>query len=343
MTNRKLSRQDKASPGDDALGLFLPWVADWFREEVGEPTPPQTQAWPSIASGAHTLIHSPTGSGKTFAAFMWALNSLFSNSGEDASSTDKRRPGIRTLYVSPLKALNNDIERNLRAPLRGIQEYALDHAVEVPEVRSAVRTGDTSQSERRAMVRKPPDILITTPESLYLILTSPVARDILRTVETVILDEIHTVSGSKRGAHLSLSLERLEQLSPGFQRIGLSATQRPLDEVARFLGGQSMAKDGSFSPRPVTVIDAEYPKKLSLQVIGMPAKTGGGHDRSVWPGVIPQILEDVQRHDTTLIFTNSRRQIRPTHNSMLALLGGSTSAFTKLFGCKFFTLSLAIR
>jgi len=320
MTDRKLSRQDGSSPGDDALGLFLPWVADWFREEVGEPTPPQTQAWPSIASGTHTLIHSPTGSGKTFAAFMWALNSLFSNSGEVTDSTGKSQPGIRTLYVSPLKALNNDIERNLRAPLRGIQEYALDHAVKVPEVRSAVRTGDTSQSERRAMVKKPPDILITTPESLYLILTSPVARDILRTVETVILDEIHTVSGSKRGAHLSLSLERLEQLSPGFQRIGLSATQRPLDEVARFLGGQSMAKDGSFSPRPVTVVDAEYPKKLSLQVMGMPIKTGGGHDRSVWPGVIPQILEDVQRHDTTLIFTNSRRQAERTADRLNAQL-----------------------
>jgi ATP-dependent Lhr-like helicase len=333
--------------------LFLPWVADWFREEIGEPTPPQRQAWPSIARGAHTLIHSPTGSGKTFAAFLWALNGLFAESGEEATfeslgargasaaarSDGLRAPGVRTLYVSPLKALNNDIERNLRAPLRGIQEYALDHAVQVPEVRSAVRTGDTSQSERRSMVRKPPDILITTPESLYLILTSPVARDILRTVQTVILDEIHTVSGSKRGAHLSLSLERLEQLSPGFQRIGLSATQRPLDEVARFLGGQAAADDGPLSPRPVTVVDADYPKEFSLRVMGMPVKTGGGPDGSVWPGVIPRILEDVQRHNTTLIFTNSRRQAERTADRLNAQLltdmeeagydmgGASTPAF----------------
>jgi ATP-dependent helicase Lhr and Lhr-like helicase len=312
--------EPSTSPKDDSLGLFLPWVADWFREEIGEPTPPQQQAWPAIARGDHTLIHSPTGSGKTFASFLWALNGLFAESGITGEASPKSTGGIRTLYVSPLKALNNDIERNLSAPLRGIQGYALDHAVEVPEVRSAVRTGDTSQSERRQMVRKPPDILITTPESLYLILTSPVARKILQAVETVILDEIHTVSGSKRGAHLSLSLERLEELSPGFQRIGLSATQRPLDEVARFLGGQATAQDGTYAPRPVTVIDADFPKKLSLQVMGMPSKTGGGSDGSVWPGVIPQVLEDVQRHDTTLIFTNSRRQAERTADRLNAQL-----------------------
>ncbi|MDA1257564.1 MAG: DEAD/DEAH box helicase [Chloroflexi bacterium] len=320
MTDQSSSAEAGTHPGGDALGLFLPWVADWFREEIGEPTPPQRQAWPSIARGEHTLIHSPTGSGKTFAAFLWALNGLFTAAIEDGEKVGPAKQGIRTLYVSPLKALNNDIERNLRAPLRGIREFALDHAVEVPDVRSAVRTGDTSQSERRQMVRKPPDILITTPESLYLILTSPVARDILRTVDTVILDEIHTVSGSKRGAHLSLSLERLERLSPGFQRIGLSATQRPLDEVARFLGGLRIEDDGSFSPRPVTVVDADYPKEFSLRVMGMPAKTGGGNDGSVWPGVIPQVLEDVQRHHTTLIFTNSRRQAERTADRLNAQL-----------------------
>ncbi|MCH7642675.1 MAG: DEAD/DEAH box helicase, partial [Chloroflexi bacterium] len=322
MTDRNTSTSHGEARGDDALGLFLPWVADWFREEIGVPTPPQQQAWPPIARGEHTLIHSPTGSGKTFAAFLWALNSLFAEfTGRvEGDQADNRKPGVRTLYISPLKALNNDIERNLRAPLRGIREYALDHAVEVPDVRSAVRTGDTSQSERRQMVRKPPDILITTPESLYLILTSPVARDMLRTVKTVIVDEIHTVSGSKRGVHLSLSLERLERLSPGFQRIGLSATQRPLDEVARFLGGQQADGAGSLSPRPVTVVDADYRKELSIRVIGMPAKAGGGHDRSVWPGVIPQILEDVQRNRTTLIFTNSRRQAERTADRLNAQL-----------------------
>ncbi|MFW6174647.1 MAG: DEAD/DEAH box helicase, partial [Chloroflexota bacterium] len=311
------------------LSAFLPWVADWFREEIGDPTAPQREAWPAIARGEHTVIHSPTGSGKTFAAFLWALNELFAEQGsQPEQSTENRRRrhrarnrGVHTLYISPLKALNYDVERNLDSPLHGIREFARDHAVDVPEVTSAVRTGDTPPSARSSMTRRPPHILITTPESLYLLLTSPVARDMLRTVRTVIVDEIHTVAGSKRGAHLSLSLERLEDLSPGFQRIGLSATQRPLAEIARFLGGQSVSEDGQPQPRPVTVVDVESQKQMSLRVLGMPQRDlSESGDGGVWAGIIPQVLADVQRHNTTLIFCNSRRQAERTADRLNAQL-----------------------
>ena len=304
MARRESFRKAESGDRHDGLDAFLPWVADWFRREIGDPTPPQEQAWPAIHAGDHVLIHSPTGSGKTFAAFLWALNDLFSEEG----SAQTR--GVRVLYISPLKALNNDIERNLWAPLAGIQAEAASRGISTREVRAAVRTGDTSPSARAAMVRKPPDILITTPESLYLILTSPKAREILRTVKTAIVDEIHMVCSNKRGVHLSLSLERLEWLAPGFQRIGLSATQRPLEEVARFLGGQRVKiVDGRIetTPRPVSIIDVEYDKKLDVKVLGMPAPAIASPAAGLWPSLIPHVLKDVREHQTTLIFTNSRR------------------------------------
>ncbi len=327
----KQSRRSSAKKRDDALDLFLPWVSRWFRDEVGEPTAPQAQAWPLIARGEHVLVHAPTGSGKTFAAFLWAINGLFSDhphsgplpsrergrklpsprSSPGGRGLDAPARGVKVLYISPLKALNNDIERNLRAPLEGIRRYAAKTDVDLPEVAVAVRTGDTPPNERAAMVRRPPHILITTPESLYLVLTSPRARDILRTVRTVIVDEIHTLVPNKRGAHLVLSLERLEQLAPGFQRIGLSATQRPLEEVARFLGGQEVngrSGDLALAPRPVHIVDAPYAKKLELEVLGMPEQPGAESQGSIWPGVLPKLLEDIRSHRTTLIFCNSRRQ-----------------------------------
>ena len=199
----------------DPLASFSPSVREWFAGTFDAPTPAQAKGWPAIASGKHTLIQAPTGSGKTLAAFLFAL--------------DRSRPGEGTqvLYVSPLKALNYDVERNLRGPLAGIGS----------KLSVAVRTGDTPQSERARMQRHPPDILITTPESLFLILTSQ-AQEMLRTVETVICDEVHAVAGTKRGAHLALSLERLARLTgKPFQRIGLSATQRPLEEIGRFVSG----------------------------------------------------------------------------------------------------------
>src|SRR5215218_9662030 len=217
-----------------ALASFTPQVRDWFERAFAEPTQAQAQAWPAIAGGEHVLLSAPTGSGKTLAAFLWGLDRLVA----EPLPPDERK--TRLVYVSPLKALSYDIERNLRAPLQGIGG----------DISVAIRTGDTPQKERAAMLRKPPDILITTPESLYLMLTSR-AREFLRDAEWVIVDEIHAVAQTKRGAHLALSLERLEALKGDGalsctvgarkgsvpQRIGLSATQRPLDEVGRFLVG----------------------------------------------------------------------------------------------------------
>src|SRR3954467_8984676 len=222
---------------EGALASFTPQSRDWFLRAFEQPTEAQTQAWPAIASGEHVLLSAPTGSGKTLAAFLWALDRL----GPEATGR------TRLVYVSPLKALSYDVERNLRAPLRGIGA----------ELSVALRTGDTPQKDRAAMRRHPPDILITTPESLYLMLTSQ-AREIFEGVEAVIVDEIHAVAGSKRGAHLALTLERLEQEAGGpVQRIGLSATQNPLEEIGRFLVGPQ---------RTCTIVDAGVRKPLDLKI-----------------------------------------------------------------------------
>ena len=192
----------------DALSAFSPATQAWFRDTLGRPTPPQTEGWPAIQRGEHTLILAPTGSGKTLAAFLWGIDRLYGR--EEAP---RGQGGIGLLYVSPLKALNNDIERNLQAPLAGIRAAATRQGVKLRSLRVAVRTGDTPASQRAQMLTHPPDVLITTPESLYLMLTSPKARELFRTVEAVIVDEIHTLAGNKRGAHLSLSLERLTRLA----------------------------------------------------------------------------------------------------------------------------------
>src|SRR5712671_3941839 len=221
-----------------SLNVFSEATRAWFEGTFDAPTPAQSLGWPVIASGANTLIQAPTGSGKTLAAFLYAIDRLTPTPGQ----------GLRVLYVSPLKALNYDVERNLRGPLAGLQS----------QLRVAVRTGDTPQKERAAMLREPPDILITTPESLFLLLTSR-ARELLRSVDTLILDEVHAVAGTKRGAHLALSVERLEALSAQpIQRIGLSATQRPLEEIGRFVGGG----------RPIELVDAGVAKELDLEVVG---------------------------------------------------------------------------
>ncbi len=275
----------------------------WFDSNFTEPTPAQEQGWAQIATGSHTLIFAPTGSGKTLAAFLFALDRLL--------ITPRPAPLTSVVYLSPLRALAVDIEKNLRAPLRGIAAAAerLGHTVTVPTV--GVRTGDTSADERRRLVRHPPDILITTPESLYLMLTSR-ARESLCGVECVIVDEIHAVAGTKRGSHLALSLERLEEIvevSP--QRIGLSATQRPLGEVARFLGGHH--DDGS--PRRVAIVDAGTPKVLDLKIVvpvedmGVPDGPPGERPaRSIWPAIHPRILDLIEGHRSTIVFVNARRQ-----------------------------------
>ncbi len=298
---------------NDALSQFSPHVREWFSGTFGRPTSPQAAGWPAIQRGDHTLILAPTGSGKTLAAFLWGIDQIGRAPAEGE--------GIRLLYISPLKALNNDIERNLRAPLTGIRAAADKMDVPWPRIRVAVRTGDTSASARAAMVKRPPDILITTPESLYLILTSPKARDILRTVRSVIVDEIHTLVGDKRGAHLALSLERLEYLADGpIQRIGLSATIRPLDEAAKFLGGQ---QDGA--ARPVTVIDTGYRKPMDLAVITPVDDFRAMPTDSVWSSVIPQVLGDVLRHRSTLIFCNNRRLAERTADRLNAQIAAERS------------------
>jgi ATP-dependent helicase Lhr and Lhr-like helicase len=276
------------------LSSFTPAVRDWFERSFEAPTPAQEQAWPAIATGEHVLISAPTGSGKTLAAFLWGLDRL------------SRGPAAHTrlVYVSPLKALAYDVDRNLRAPLRGI---GADLSV-------GIRTGDTPQRERAAMRRTPPDILITTPESLYLILTSQ-ARDMLRGVESVIVDEIHAVASTKRGAHLALTLERLSELSDHDpQRIGLSATQNPLEEVGRFMVGPR---------RTARIVDAGIRKPLDLKIhvpvesmvepeqtpapdLGV-AERGDVTRKSIWPAIYPELLAQVRAHRSTIIFVNSRR------------------------------------
>lgn len=267
-----LGRRGRAVAGIDAesegvaglegsgLELFSNSVRHWFADAFGAPTAVQGEAWQAIARGENALVIAPTGSGKTLAAFLWAIDALMGEKARVAEAGEKWVRGVRVLYVSPLKALGADVDRNLQGPLSAISELAAVESVrrgaKAPEIRTAMRTGDTPADERRKIARNPPDILITTPESLYLMLTSA-AREALRTVETVIVDEVHALAGDKRGAHLSLSLERLDDLleAPA-QRIGLSATVRPRDEVARFLGGA----------HSVTVVATEAPPSLDLSV-----------------------------------------------------------------------------
>src|SRR5258706_12153989 len=216
-----------------ALSAFHRIVARWFSETLGEPTRAQAQGWAAIRERRHTLIAAPTGSGKTLAAFLTALDDLVQD-GLRSPLPDE----VRVIYVSPLKALSADIHKNLAEPRRGIRRIAEEMGIEAPRITAAVRTGDTTQAERAAMLRTPPHILVTTPESLYLLLTAERSREMLRTARTVIVDEIHAVLESRRGAHLALSLERLDHVcGRRLQRVGLSATQKPIDEVARFLVG----------------------------------------------------------------------------------------------------------
>jgi ATP-dependent helicase Lhr and Lhr-like helicase len=267
----------------DPLSVFTPGTRAWFERAFAAPTPAQTLAWPAIASGEHVLVQAPTGSGKTLAAFLYGIDRLNQSPGA----------GMRLLYVSPLKALNYDVERNLRGPLAGLRS----------ELTVGVRTGDTSQKERRAMLRTPPDVLITTPESLFLLLTSQ-GRELLRSVETLILDEVHAVAGTKRGAHLAVSVERLERLvERPLQRIGLSATQRPMEEIGKFVSGA----------RPIRLVDAGHRKELDLQVI-VPVedmREPGAEDaepgNSIWPSIYPEILRLVEEHRSTIVFVNNRR------------------------------------
>ncbi len=282
----------------EPLERFLPPVAQWFQEALGEPTPAQRQGWPRIAAGEHTLILAPTGSGKTLAAFLACLDALW--------RADHLPQQVHVLYVSPLKALNNDIHKNLQLPLAGIAETARRMNHPLRELTAAVRTGDTPTADRQRLARKPPHVLITTPESLNLILTSQ-ARAMLSGLRYCIVDEIHALCPNKRGVFLSLLLERLEALNPqSFVRIGLSATQRPLDEVARFLGGSSR-RNGDLLPRPVAIVDAGLRKDLDLRVVSPVPHFGPLPERSIWPAIYQVLDDEIRRHRSTIIFTNNRR------------------------------------
>ncbi|MEM5787450.1 MAG: DEAD/DEAH box helicase, partial [Syntrophobacteraceae bacterium] len=305
-----------------ALNNFHPLVADWFAESIGTPTDLQRLAWPRIAAGEHVLITAPTGSGKTMAAFLWAINGLI---------TGKWPLGrVSVLYVSPLKALNNDIRKNLLGPLSELKAVFARSGEHLPPIGVAVRSGDTPQSERRRMLREHPEILITTPESLNLLLSSHGGRSLLTGIRTVILDEIHAVVGGKRGVHLITGVDRLVPLSGEFQRIALSATVRPLETVARFVGGYRMAGDSlrtdspspsgnekpqdkgaeassGYSARPVSIVSSSQRKNYKIAV-RFPEAAAGWDDRaSFWQPFIDEIKEIIERNRSTLVFANSRR------------------------------------
>lgn len=294
------------------LARFSAPTREWFTESFPTPTRAQSGAWQSIANGDNTLVIAPTGSGKTLAAFLWAIDTLVQEKEAEAAAESRRLRGSRVLYVSPLKALAVDVERNLRAPLAGIARTATRMGLPEPAITIGVRSGDTPAQRRRTLISSPPDILITTPESLYLMLTSA-ARETLDTVRTVIVDEVHAVAGTKRGAHLALSLERLdERLSQPAQRIGLSATVKPAAEVARFLSGRA----------PATVVAPASPKTFDLSVVvpvsdmsapesfpepeASPDSPRGGAT-SLWPHVEQRIVDLIEAHRSSIVFANSRR------------------------------------
>jgi ATP-dependent Lhr-like helicase len=285
----------------DPLGLFLPPVQRWFRTALGEPTAPQRLGWPAIAAGQNTLILAPTGSGKTLAAFLACLDALW-------RQPDLPR-GVRVLYISPLKALNNDIHRNLQIPLEGVAQTARDMGMSLPVLEAAVRTGDTPAVERQRLVRRPPHILITTPESLHLLLTSR-ARETLRGITHCIVDEIHALCTNKRGVFLALLLERLRALQRNeFVRIGLSATQRPLEEVARYLGGSEMDTEGNWRPRPVSIVDAGLRKDLDLRVVSPVEQFGPLPEKTIWPSIYRLLGDEIRQHRSTIVFANNRRAV----------------------------------
>ena len=314
------------------LSLFHPFIQKWFRGRFEAPTQAQATGWPAIAKGRHTLIAAPTGSGKTLAAFLTCIDSLV---------REGLREGLpdttQVVYVSPLKALSNDIQKNLATPLKEISTLAQEAGTPFPEIRAAVRTGDTSPSERQRMAKKPPHILITTPESLYILLTSRSGREGLRGVKSLILDEIHAVARDKRGSHLTLSVERLCALAEGpVTRIGLSATQRPIEETARFLvGNQNIGPDGT---PDCLIVDTGHARTLDLDIHMPQMELGPIATHELWGDTLDTIAEMSSQHDTTLVFVNTRRLVERVSHQLSERMGeqavvphhGSLSRTTRL-------------
>jgi len=293
-----------------ALELFHPVIQQWFRSRFSGPTEPQTLGWPALAAGKNVLIAAPTGSGKTLTAFLAAIDRLL-KLAEQGELTDE----IRVVYVSPLRALSNDMHRNLEIPLTEIMSVAAEMGLQTIPIRAGLRTGDTSAAQRAAILKRPPHILVTTPESLYLMLTSPKAREKLQSVETVIVDEIHALVRDKRGSHLALTLERLGALCPrSLQRIGLSATQRPIEEIARFLVGEG---PGSLP----TIIDVGHQRELDLAIEVPQSDLGAVCMHEQWAEINQRIVDLVNSHRATLIFVNTRRLAERLTHQLSELLG----------------------
>src|ERR1700681_1974350 len=298
-----------AMSSPSSLAWSHPLVREWFVRKLGTPTEPQEQGWPHILAGRTTLISAPTGSGKTLAAFLACIDRLVRKAlaGDLSDRTE-------VLYVSPLKALGNDIQKNLKAPLGEILALANERGLLMPEIRTAVRTGDTLAHERRAMLNRPPHILVTTPESLYILLTAGKSRDLLRTVKTVIVDEIHAIADDKRGAHLALSLERLEALTAQPPtRIGLSATQKPMELIGQFLVGNGR-------PEPI-LVHIPQRREIDLGVEVPASELGPVASNEMWEEIYARIAELVRQNRSTLIFVNTRRLAERVAHHLASLLG----------------------
>src|SRR6201981_1637676 len=303
---------------------FHPAVTRWFEQTFGSQTEPQLRGWPAIQSGRHVLISAPTGSGKTLAAFLASLDVLF-REGAQTDLPDE----TQVVYVSPLKALSNDIRKNLQEPLAGIRALFRETNGRQIDVRAEVRTGDTTAAQRQALIKKPPHILVTTPESLYLLLTSDSGRQMWSTARTLILDEIHAVVDDRRGAHLALSVERLAGLTKNpLQRIGLSATQKPIEEVARFLVGNrsQTTKDGKLTASPIDHLDCEiidigHRRELDLAIELPKSQLEAVMSNEVWEEIYHRVAELIQAHRTTLVFVNTRRMAERVTHHLGELLG----------------------
>jgi len=300
----------------DVLDNFHPAVAAWFRRTYSAPTEPQIQAWPAIASGKHALIAAPTGSGKTLAAFLATIDALVR-----LGVRGELRDETHVVYVSPLKALSNDIQKNLDEPLAGIRRELFESGLPDVDIRTVVRTGDTPQAERERMRRKPPHILVTTPESLYILLTSESGRKMLGNARTVIVDEIHALAPNKRGVHLSLSLERLQHLTGGrLTRVGLSATQKPIEEVARFLVGSGHSSQ-LFDADECTIVDTGHVRKRDLALELPEAPLEAVMSTEVWTQVYDRLAALIREHRSTLVFVNTRRLAERAARALSERLG----------------------